>query len=889
MRHDDHATSPDVPSSAGVPTEWPFTGRGDLLARVSTALADSPTLAIVLHGSTGIGKSRAAAESATILEKQAWSVIRLSARTSVSSLPLGGLSPLFAGARPEFGALAADPIALLHLATERIRAIGGTGRILLVVDDLSAMDDLSVAVIAHLVQSRTVKLLATVGEGEPIPDAILALWSESSAQRIDLAPLSSDETAELLARAFGESVARRTAEELHRAAGGNPLFLRELCIGALQAGTLIRESGVWQLQGEPVGTTALNAVIDRRLGALTEAQRDAVERLAICQPLPVKEMHQPGIRTTLSELARMGLVALNESPGLVTASLAQPHYVGVIRAGMSILRIEDILSEQADIAAAGDPSPEDAFRVAVWRLDAGQPASPDLLLDGARLAQLTHNHALAAKLSQAAIDSGASGAAAHLVLADAHRRLGAADAAREAAESASSVDASQPQTETLSVSIASTLALIRHDRPGGIDAALSLLDETGRRHPRYAALVTVTRSMMLFTVERSGAALNEIEPLRAPGAVVPELRGMVAMAAAMPLAGAGRWSESQAEVQLLLTGAPAARDRAFALFTAASSALIGGSLDDARILALEALSESIQFDDEVSTRYAELLLGHVLLQIGSVASASRWLGDAIAGSRTKGPQNLHRVALGTLAVARMAGGDLDGATEILGRIDDDAPEGNFHYRLATALMRARRGERAAAVAQLRADADSYLEGGVLYLATSLLYQAARMGGAAEVTAQLDEIAARGDSPLFAARADHARALATPSTVAFRAAADAWLAIGGLLPAAEALASASSCARMAGDGQAAIALHQRAVELADRCDGADLAALHASAVPDVLTPREREIVDLATLGLTSQEIATRLFLSVRTVDNHLQSSYGKLGIGGRRDLIRSNPA
>jgi DNA-binding CsgD family transcriptional regulator len=38
-------------------------------------------------------------------------------------------------------------------------------------------------------------------------------------------------------------------------------------------------------------------------------------------------------------------------------------------------------------------------------------------------------------------------------------------------------------------------------------------------------------------------------------------------------------------------------------------------------------------------------------------------------------------------------------------------------------------------------------------------------------------------------------------------------------------------------------------------------------------------------MTSQEIAAALFLSARTVDNHLQSSYGKLGISGRRDLLR----
>ncbi|TMR20266.1 helix-turn-helix transcriptional regulator [Nonomuraea turkmeniaca] len=37
------------------------------------------------------------------------------------------------------------------------------------------------------------------------------------------------------------------------------------------------------------------------------------------------------------------------------------------------------------------------------------------------------------------------------------------------------------------------------------------------------------------------------------------------------------------------------------------------------------------------------------------------------------------------------------------------------------------------------------------------------------------------------------------------------------------------------------------------------------------------------GLTSREIADRLYLSIRTVDNHLRSAYIKLGATGRTEL------
>jgi DNA-binding CsgD family transcriptional regulator len=51
----------------------------------------------------------------------------------------------------------------------------------------------------------------------------------------------------------------------------------------------------------------------------------------------------------------------------------------------------------------------------------------------------------------------------------------------------------------------------------------------------------------------------------------------------------------------------------------------------------------------------------------------------------------------------------------------------------------------------------------------------------------------------------------------------------------------------------------------------------------LTQRERDIATLAADGASSKEIADRLHLSVRTVNNHLQSAYSKLGIAGRREL------
>jgi pimeloyl-ACP methyl ester carboxylesterase/DNA-binding CsgD family transcriptional regulator len=48
----------------------------------------------------------------------------------------------------------------------------------------------------------------------------------------------------------------------------------------------------------------------------------------------------------------------------------------------------------------------------------------------------------------------------------------------------------------------------------------------------------------------------------------------------------------------------------------------------------------------------------------------------------------------------------------------------------------------------------------------------------------------------------------------------------------------------------------------------------------LTNRQREILTLVAQGRGNEEIARRLFLSVRTVERHLSNIYGKLGVDGR---------
>jgi DNA-binding CsgD family transcriptional regulator len=53
--------------------------------------------------------------------------------------------------------------------------------------------------------------------------------------------------------------------------------------------------------------------------------------------------------------------------------------------------------------------------------------------------------------------------------------------------------------------------------------------------------------------------------------------------------------------------------------------------------------------------------------------------------------------------------------------------------------------------------------------------------------------------------------------------------------------------------------------------------------DALTPRQRQICEIAATGATNRMIAQQLFLSARTVEAHLAAAYLKLGVASREDL------
>ena len=142
---------------------------------------------------------------------------------------------------------------------------------------------------------------------------------------------------------------------------------------------------------------------------------------------------------------------------------------------------------------------------------------------------------------------------------------------------------------------------------------------------------------------------------------------------------------------------------------------------------------------------------------------------------------------------------------------------------------------------------------------------------------------RPEGRIGGARYDFVQARAEADPLALEAAAAAFEALGALVYAAEAAACAAAVHRRAGSVKEATRLDGLAGTLLLRAGGASTPLLAGRSGAGPLSARESEIARLAAGGLANRQIAERLVVSERTVENHLYRIFIKLGIGSRDEL------
>jgi len=280
-------------------------------------------------------------------------------------------------------------------------------------------------------------------------------------------------------------------------------------------------------------------------------------------------------------------------------------------------------------------------------------------------------------------------------------------------------------------------------------------------------------------------------------------------------------------------------------------------------------------------------LGRVATLQGRVATARRYYAEAAGLAdvhRFAGPR---RLVLSGLALAHAMLGDADAAARVLAESAAGPPFGfrGPEQQLADAWTAVAARQPAEAAELFRDAAAQAASTGHRTAESWLLHDLMRTSGQ-DTSARLRELAGACDSPLVSARARHAAATRARDALELAGAADDFEALGAMLLAAEAAAGAAEAFSQAGDRRAATAALRRASDLAAACEGAATPGLFHTAAAVPLSDREREIVMLAAEGTSSKDIAERLYLSVRTVDNHLQHAYAKLGVSSRAGLAQA---
>jgi DNA-binding NarL/FixJ family response regulator len=860
----------------------PLVGRDDLLARAAALLDGTAGTSggVVLVGEGGVGKSRLAAEIVRLGTDRGYLAVSTVGTQAAAAIPLGALSPLL----PDLATATGN---VLVSARTALAERAGDRRLLLSVDDAHLLDDHSAALVLQLSMTMPAFVVATVRTGEPVPDPVLALWKEGFADRLEVGRLDDASIAALAAQVLGGPVDARLAGVVCARAGGNALVARELCLAGRDAGTIVEDGGSWSLTGELGVSARLVELVTARIDELDTVERGALDVIAFGEPLGWRLAESLADTGPLLALERRGVVELREDGRRREVWLSHPVYADVLRATAGPMLAASIKGRLATATeATGMRRRSDLLRVVTWQLEAGAGDAASLL----RAATETYragDMVGTARLAAGAWDRQRT-AEAGLLLATAlaySGRYEEADAIFAAGADLASDDAMRTRIAIVHAAILSTGL-------GQPEAAIELLAATEARvrGSDERAILQGQRAHLLALGGQVDPALALTEPLLATYDGGPILvTAAMAAVIAQELAGAHEAVLALAdralpETRRLWSTGDVSIPPEMLELEAYGARVSMGELDAPVPPAIAALPRA---GAPVVNRPVSILAAlHVAgaeLHRGRPRSAAA----AIEGVGPLPTDLLAAPAAAFLSICAAVQGDAEGAAAALERAEGWRRPGGIYDPfgdLARIWTRVAQGQPEVARRLAGEALDAALEAHRWGQAGALAHTVARIGGVDVAGAAMDRIGDRVDGAIARLRAEHVTGLRDDDADRLEAVASGFAALGASLVAAEAAFDAARAARRGGEARRANRLARLGQEHAARCEGARTPAL---VVPDdELTPlsrRELEVADLAAGGLSSEEIAARLFLSVRTVDNHLGHVYQKLGIGSRAEL------
>ncbi|SBT55076.1 LuxR C-terminal-related transcriptional regulator [Micromonospora narathiwatensis] len=874
-------------------SRWDFVGRTDELNRLLSAVGDPEGRGLLFSGKAGVGKSRLLREGVTNLPTDRYAVWSVSASATTATLPFGGLVQVLPAEQPQ----GLSPAGILRWAVDLLQEQAAGRPIVLAIDDVHLLDPPSAALVHLIARAENATVIGTLRDGEQIPLPIRALWTDDLVDLIELDPLGPTETTGLLAAILGGPVDAKSSQRLFRLSAGNPLLLRELVLAASGGDELSRTYGIWKWTGRLELAPSLTDLIDTRIGQLTSGVRSVVELVAFGEPLGLQLLEKAVDPADVEAAEERGLISLVHDDRRLDVRLAHPLYGEVMRRQCPVSRTRRLQATLAGLLEqVGTRRRDDLLRVAVWRLDSGTAQDPALLLGAAAQAFGRYDVPLATRLARAALDADGGPDAAELLATI----LMFGDQPEEAIQVLDSVarevrDGPRHSRWLTVRGMVSYWGLSRESTVEEIAARGDTLTDSADQ-ARVRAFEAIMRLHRLDTgtalrlaqavLDRPASPMAARELARCTIAHLHSAQGQYrrsATAIARVQAEATRWRGDMPYLQLAMELARGTR-------LALSADLAG--ID--AIVADEFADLAGAGDFRLGTGYLAILQAYAARLRGRGDEALKTSLGACAVLATS--RVYAGLAHAERAQAAALRGDATHAAEAMTEADrTHAPGMAVLYpwlEQARGAVHAVAGDLPAATKQLSALADRLREDGLAGHELLVLLDLVRLdratapvgptctdGGRRTVAQRLAELSERIDGMLPPLVARYARAAAEDSPDDLLAVADDFTARDLTVYAAEATAMALH--RMRDRAGATGPARERLAALLRRCDQVDTPALRL--LRPALSERELEIARLAAEGETSRAIAERLFLSTRTVENHLQRVYTKLGVAGRGEL------
>lgn len=850
---------------------WPSVERDALVGSLRDAALRPGSRGVLLAGPAGIGKSWLGERLVAAFERSGSSLLPVYANPSLSTIPLGAFGAVLdaLGLDLELDGYTSPGADVMVEIERRMRKQGHAG---FFVDDLPALDDVCVGLIANLVARKRVVVVLTARAGLVVPPAIQSLIDVELIASWSVAPLDHDECRTLIESAFGGRVDPATVHQLTQSSGANPLYLRELVRGSLESGDPTNGPHGSRLH-RTVPTGRLIELIADRFDGYHGAERAALEMLAAAQPLPLDAMDS----TVVESLEGAGLVSVSLESGGSQVRLNHPLYGEVLRASTPTSRWRRRLVEAADIMASLRGSGH--LRAVTMLIEAGQPVDADDLVRASRSAYAALSIDLAIRLAREAVASEQR--------ADALVALGAAlSQAGEFSEATTVLDlalelADDNDTLSRAAQAAGIHHAVRCHSPRIavkiVEGALARCDDADWRRFLEADL---TKWKMMSGDGASGfratesstgvARVNEFLIEAMVCAMGGDLeRAKVCVAAGEELAEEFRDVLGHAGDLFMLSRF---------LVQVFDGDLAGASqlATDELVMCHERAGEP-----EGMWRYCLAMLA---LHRGSVAAALHEADLAIVGLQWRDYTGLlptaHAVRATALAQLGRAG---EAAAELelidIGALDD--PKVIAQRAQALMWIEATGPNRERGIEYLIEAAELAVQSGHVYLGSLAAAEALRFGHR-DALLELLTSAKNAQGALTTLLYRHSAALARDDVDGLVDASVGLEEVGLELLAAIALEQAA--VRVTGRDRAERSrrLLQRADRVAAGRDGVRTSLSFDAAVS--LTRREREVALLAANGTSNRDIAAELGTSLRTAENHLASAYRKLGVAGRPELV-----